>query len=78
MTRHADGAPTLAGALAPALDGSGLMAVPNGCAITVQRNAQTGASLPAVTVAADAERDSRTEGTGRYAAAGPSTASASR
>lgn len=69
------GPATLAGALARALDGSGLAAVPNGSAITVQRGAQAGASLPAVTVVADAERDSRTEGTGRYAAAGPSSAS---
>jgi outer membrane receptor for ferric coprogen and ferric-rhodotorulic acid len=67
------GTTTLGEALTKALAGSGLAAVPTGSAITVQPRAAEGAVLAAVTVTAQADRSGTTEGTGSYAATGPST-----
>ena len=60
------GAASLGDALARALAGSGLVAVPTGAAITVQPRPQEGAALAAVTVTAQAERSAWTEGSDSY------------
>lgn len=60
------GAASLGDALARALAGSGLVALPTGAAITVQPRPQDGAALAAVTVTAQAERSAWTEGSDSY------------
>ena len=61
------GVQTLNEALAKALTGSGLEAVPVGAAITVRRHSSQTGMLGEVTVTAQAEREA-TEGSGSYAA----------
>jgi outer membrane receptor for ferric coprogen and ferric-rhodotorulic acid len=61
------GVQTLNEALAKALAGSGLEAVPAGAAITVRRHSSQTGMLGEVTVTAQAEREA-TEGSGSYAA----------
>ncbi|WP_407716046.1 secretin and TonB N-terminal domain-containing protein [Comamonas testosteroni] len=61
------GVQTLNEALAKALAGSGLEAVPVGAAITVRRHSSQTGMLGEVTVTAQAEREA-TEGSGSYAA----------
>lgn len=62
------GVQSLHEALAKALAGSGLEAIPAGAAITVQRVSSRSTTLGEVTVKAQAQRGESTEGSGSYAA----------